>query len=261
MHSIDVDGITLAYEDTAGSGPAVLLVHGFGGTSRRMAAQLEHLRATHRVIAVDRRGHGASDAPQQEYTVQVAADDVAAVAAAAGIEHAVVVVESMDRIGYELAARRPDLVAGLCVIDGPTYAGGDFAQQSAAFAAGLDSPGYQDAIAGFANAMIFAPDNDALLRARVLEGVLATPQHVLASGWRAFIGYDVDAALADMRCPLLMIDAGFPKDLDRLRAACPQLQVTEIAGHGHLPHVFAPATFNAVLDRFLAACSHAPIAV
>lgn len=255
MQTIDRDGVTLAYEASGTGEPAVVLVHGFGGAWWHLEPQYDHFRYAHRTVAVDRRGHGASGAPDTEYTIEQAADDVAAVAGAAGIERAVVVVESMDKIGFDVAARYPGLVAGVAVIDGPTFAGPQYQEAFRAFAAALGTGGYRDAIRGFADAMVFVEGNDPLTRARVIDGVTSTPQHVLASSWNHFITYDLDAALARVACPVLVIDAGFPKDLERLRAACPQLEVAEVKGHGHLAQLFAPASVNAALEAFVARCT------
>lgn len=260
MQTIDRDGVTLAYE-AAGSGePAVLLVHGFGGARWHLAPQYDHFRASCRTVAVDRRGHGDSDAPVGAYTIQQAADDVAAVAAAADVERAVVVVESMDKIGFDLAARYPRLVAGLAIIDGPTYAGPQYQEAFRGFEGALGTPGYREAVRGFADRMVFVDDNDPVVRARATDGVASTPQHVLASSWHHFVGYDLDDTIGEVGCPVLVVDACFPKDLDRLRAACPQVEVVRVPGHGHLPQLFAPATVNAALEGFVARCS-APVTV
>ena len=48
---------------TAGSGPPMLLLHGFTGTARTWSAGLEIWSASHRVVAPDLLGHGGSEAP------------------------------------------------------------------------------------------------------------------------------------------------------------------------------------------------------
>jgi pimeloyl-ACP methyl ester carboxylesterase len=71
------NGVRLAYIDSGDGPKSILLVHGWGYDHTALAPQIEFFRNSYRVIAVDLRGHGASDAPHEEYTVQVFADDLA----------------------------------------------------------------------------------------------------------------------------------------------------------------------------------------
>jgi hypothetical protein len=76
MNTLDRKGITLAYQE-AGSGTSpVLLVHGFGCDHTFLLPQLRFLGDRRRTVTVDLRGHGASDAPKQDYTMAGFADDL-----------------------------------------------------------------------------------------------------------------------------------------------------------------------------------------
>lgn len=56
------DGVELEVR-VAGSGPGLLLLHGFGGAKEDFADHLDVLARDHRVVTFDHRGHGASDQP------------------------------------------------------------------------------------------------------------------------------------------------------------------------------------------------------
>jgi pimeloyl-ACP methyl ester carboxylesterase len=71
------DGVTLYYE-TYGQGEPLLLIHGNGGSIGTMAAQIEHFRKDHRVIAMDSRDHGRSGDSAGPITYEKMADDQAA---------------------------------------------------------------------------------------------------------------------------------------------------------------------------------------
>ena len=56
------DGVALEVTDS-GSGPALLLVHGFGGAKEDFADHVDALASPYRVVTFDLRGHGESDCP------------------------------------------------------------------------------------------------------------------------------------------------------------------------------------------------------
>jgi 3-oxoadipate enol-lactonase len=78
------NGVKLAYVEE-GTGEAVVLLHGFCGSSRYWDKLIPLLSRTHRVLAVDLRGHGHSAAPDEPYSMERFAEDIALWAEAAGL--------------------------------------------------------------------------------------------------------------------------------------------------------------------------------
>ena len=74
---LDVHDIEIAYEDV-GSGPAVVLLHGYPFNRSLWHAQAEALRQDYRVITPDLRGHGASSVGPLPATIELMAGDVLA---------------------------------------------------------------------------------------------------------------------------------------------------------------------------------------
>jgi pimeloyl-ACP methyl ester carboxylesterase len=62
------DEVALAYNQAGDGDPALVLVHGLSCHRGFWTAQLTHFAASHRVLAIDLRGHGDSDTPRQHYT-------------------------------------------------------------------------------------------------------------------------------------------------------------------------------------------------
>jgi pimeloyl-ACP methyl ester carboxylesterase len=121
MPYLNRDGVALYYEEAGSGGPPLLLVHGFAGDLSNFAPQYEYFRRHHRVVAVDRRGHGRSDKPEQTYSIAGFADDLAWTCRELGLHRPVVVVHSQGGLGLELVAAYPDLAGALVTLDAPFF--------------------------------------------------------------------------------------------------------------------------------------------
>lgn len=110
------DGTNLAVE-SIGTGPVILMLPGLGYGSWSWCRQIPELATDHRVIAVNNRGTGNSDRPPGPYTIDLMAEDAAAVLDALDAGPAHVVGASMGGyMGLTLALRYPSLVKSLILI-------------------------------------------------------------------------------------------------------------------------------------------------
>jgi 3-oxoadipate enol-lactonase len=89
MPSTRINNIEIAYDDQ-GSGPAVVLIHGYPFNRSMWTEQTQSLADRFRVITLDLRGHGDSDASTGASTMQLMAEDVAQLMDQLGVERAVV---------------------------------------------------------------------------------------------------------------------------------------------------------------------------
>lgn len=112
---MQVNGKELAV-DVDGDGPAVLLVHGLGGTSSFYQPQADALADRFRVIRPDLEGSGRSPVTG-ELSIAGYVDDLVGVLDALGVESARVAGHSMGTLVVrELAARHPDRVSHLALL-------------------------------------------------------------------------------------------------------------------------------------------------
>ncbi len=103
-----------------GSGPAVILIHGFGDTGDMWVRLGEELARDHTVIVPDLRGMGLSAKPSDGYDKWTQAADMRAVLEALGIERADVVGHDIGTmVAYAYAARYRDKTEKLVVMDAP----------------------------------------------------------------------------------------------------------------------------------------------
>jgi 3-oxoadipate enol-lactonase len=112
---VDVGGVQIAWEARGPAGaPAVVFSHSLGAARWMWAPQAAALAADYRVVLVDTRGHGKSDAPPGPYTVEALAGDLLAVADAAGAARFHMCGLSMGgHIGLWLADHHPERLISL----------------------------------------------------------------------------------------------------------------------------------------------------
>ena len=103
-----------------GTGPAVLLLHGFGDTGDMWAPLATELSKDHTVVVPDLRGLGLSEHPDAGYTKKNQAVDIAGVMDALGVKSAALVTHDIgNMVGYALAAQYSSRISRWVVIDAP----------------------------------------------------------------------------------------------------------------------------------------------
>jgi pimeloyl-ACP methyl ester carboxylesterase len=113
----EVNGTRLHYL-TAGQGPAVILLHGFGETSHMWLPLIAKLAAGHTVIAPDLRGAGSSAKPASGYDKKSLAVDIHALAQSLGEHKAIVVGHDIGlMVAYAYAAQYPAEVERIVLMD------------------------------------------------------------------------------------------------------------------------------------------------
>ena len=116
--SVFVNGAHIRYRVSGSGIQPLVLIHGAGAHHMWFYRMFEALERDWRVIVVEFSGHGASD-HRNAYSVQLWADEIAAVIQAEDAAPAVIVGHSMGaRIGVALASEHADLVSRLVMLDG-----------------------------------------------------------------------------------------------------------------------------------------------
>ncbi|MEY9929901.1 pimeloyl-ACP methyl ester carboxylesterase [Catenulispora sp. GP43] len=114
---IPVNGIEVNVA-VSGTGPALLMLHGFPHTWRLWSAVIGPLSEHHRVIAPDLRGLGDSTRAADGYDAENLARDAEELLAALDVDHAAVAgIDAGAAPAFLLALRRPDLVRRLVLME------------------------------------------------------------------------------------------------------------------------------------------------
>jgi len=123
---IDTNG-TKYFVRVGGTGPAVVMLHGFGDTGDMWAPIAAKLMKDHTVIVPDLRGMGLSAHPDTGYTKKNQAVDVAGVLDHLKVDKADLVTHDIgNMVGYAFAAQYPNRVTRWVVIDAPIPGVGDW---------------------------------------------------------------------------------------------------------------------------------------
>ena len=115
---VDCNGVRISAV-VGGSGPPVLLLHGYPQTKAMWGAVTPLLAERHTVIAADLRGYGDSDKPSgDQYSKREMAADQFTLMNTLGFDRfALVGHDRGARVGHRLALDHPDAVTALAVLD------------------------------------------------------------------------------------------------------------------------------------------------
>jgi pimeloyl-ACP methyl ester carboxylesterase len=262
------EGVELAVE-TAGSGPGLMLVHGFGGAKEDFADHVPTLARDHTVVVFDHRGHGASDKPDDPamYSLERLAADTLQVADAVGLDSFRLLGHSMGGMTSRkiplIAPERVDALIMMDTLTGPI-------------------PGFDPDLMDAAAEVALTRGKDALKELLDMATVLETPAYhrVLAErpGYLEFVEKkwadlssvmwgalakalahqtdDTEALVASLTVPLLIIvgeqDTPFLKPSQALKQLIPSASLAVIPDAGHSPQFENPHAWIDVMLKFLA---------
>lgn len=264
MPRVRVGDVQLHYLDAGpAQGEAVLLIMGWGGDHTAWAFQIPALASRYRVIALDNRGAGQSDAPDMPYTIRGMAADALALLDALGIRRAHVCGASMGgMIAQELALAAAERVLSLqlhCTLARGDAYGALLVESLLRIRACEDAAGWARALLPWLvsrRTVAEHPEFVSLWVQRAVDNPYPTSLVGLRRQAEAVAGHDTLDRLGRIAMPTLvttgtediLVPPAFSREIHaRIRGA----EMVEIPGAGHIHFIEQAETFNAACLAFL----------
>jgi haloalkane dehalogenase len=260
-------GTTLGYREM-GTGPAVLLVHGWPTSSFLWRDVMPGLAATNRVLAIDLPGFGASDKPpHSRYTFADFEQAIDGFLAAVQIDEVALAAHDIGGpVAVHWALNRPGRVTRLALLNTLLYP--EFDDSVIQFVIELATPAtraHRTSDAGLAEVMRLGMHDPTLIDDDVLAGVFAPFESPAERRALALAGIglepqgfaEIAAGLGSLTMPVRAIygedDRVLPDvatTMSRLAGDVPHAEVTAIAECGHFLQEEAPDVVGTLLAEF-----------
>jgi pimeloyl-ACP methyl ester carboxylesterase len=260
VDAVEIDGLRVAYE-RAGSGPALVLLHGILDDARAWRPQVDGLCDAFTVVAWEAPGCGHSDDPPEGFTAADYADCLAALVETLGLERPALCGLSWGSgLALELYRRRPDLPSALVLASG--YAGWkgslppDEVARRLAQCLAESEMAPEDFVPGWIPGLLTdaAPPG-------LVDEVVAVMSDFHPAGYRAmalaFAELDLRPVLPTITVPTLLLwgehDRRSPVPVaEAMHSQIPGSQLVVLPGVGHLGNLEASDAFNQAVRSFLA---------
>jgi pimeloyl-ACP methyl ester carboxylesterase len=249
MAKLNRNGVNIYYE-VHGSGPVILLTHGYSATAQMWKGQIEPLTKKNTLVTWDMRGHGQSDYPvdQSAYSEEATVGDMAAILDAVGAKKAIIGGLSLG--GYmSLAFYRahPERTNALLIIDtGPGFKKDDaretWNKRARETGDRYDKEGLAVLKSGSAE-RAYAVHRSADGLANAARGMLAQKNSAVIE------------VLPNIKVPSIVIvganDTPFLAASDYMAAKIPGCKKAVIPNAGHAANIDQPQAFNEAVLGFL----------
>ena len=249
----DFDGNKLHYYDIGNqdSKNALFFIHGWTGNTE-LWRQSYSAFPKYRVIVVDLIGHGQSDKPKVEYTMEYFAKGLDAVLKKAKLKKAILVGHSMGMpIARQFYQMYPDRTLGIVNVDGSIRAFPE-SMQFDGFIANLKSD-YAKTRDGFIDSML-VPMKDEMAKEAIRASNRATSDYVGISALSQY-GKPELWKTDPIRVPVLAIFAAspwWPADIETFhRSIAPDLEFHMWKGPTHFLFMERPKEFNETVAAWI----------
>ncbi len=247
---VEFDNNKVHFQSVGDGKKALIFIHGWACSAYFWKRSVNEF-PEYRVIAVDLPGHGKSDKPEADYSMEYFANSIKAVMKKANVKKAVLVGHSMGtpviRQFYRLY---PKEVAGLVIVDGSLRTGTE--EQMEQFISPFRA-NFKESSTGMIDGML-QPVKDKNLKQEIRASMTATPDHVGLGAMEGMI--DRKIWFEDkINVPVLAIMAKSPwwkaDEEEYFKSVAPKMKFQMWEGVSHFLMMEKPEKFNAEIKAFV----------
>jgi pimeloyl-ACP methyl ester carboxylesterase len=248
------DRMKVHYKSLGKGEMALVFVHGWTADLTSWRYQVPAFDGKVRMVLIDLPGHGKSDKPKIDYTMDLFAKAVDAVLTDAGVKKAVLAGHSMGTpVVRQFYRRYPKKVAGLVAVDGRLQAFKLPPERMKTILAQFEGPDFKATVGKFIDGML-TKDTPDEVRKHLKEAYPTAPRHVAVSAMKAMMDSSIwkDDSI---KVPLLAVMAKGPfwtAEYEKyVRKLAPDVDYQMMDGVGHFLMMEKPKEFNALVFAFL----------
>lgn len=250
---IKVNDIELFYEIHGEGEQPIIFSHGWMCDSSVWNSQIEFFSKKYKVITYDQRGHGMSDKPKADYSIETLSNDLFSLIQELNLEKVILVGHSMGGMtALTFALNHPDKVSKLVLVG--TSAKMSFSGRVQLWIF-LHIFSYESFARGMIDFQYFEPSEQ--VKKKALEGAMKTPKFAAYECFTEFMkNYDIRDRIYEIKVPTLIIvgekDTATPvkmsQDLNRgIKGS--KLQI--IPDSKHMVMIDKPKELNGIIEEFI----------
>lgn len=236
--------------------PPLFMIHGWCSRHEIWDHQIRHFRKHHRILLLDRRGHGRSTSSGSGHDAAGHADDIAAVMQAAGLKRVVAIGHAGGCPGtLEFVRANPRRVRAGIMVDTYLYPQPKLGDPNSPFGALVESqieklrgPKAKSAFQAWYTGFFDPKGERGAIRDIVIDAA-KTPDLVKISELEGML-VDTAAIADEIAQPMLWLTADAAKQ-EYIRKHLSNVAFAQVYGAGHFPQFEQPAQTNAIIETFL----------
>ncbi|MBB6372132.1 alpha/beta fold hydrolase [Chryseobacterium shigense] len=247
------DGQNIHYKESGHGNPSILFVHGWLGNGEWWSSQQEYFKEKYHIVQMDLAGHGKSGTSRKEWTSELYADDIQAVANQIDSREIILVGHSMSgAYVLEAALKTPDVKA-LILIDTVKNLDEAFTEEQAEQILFVHYRNdFKNAVENILPQYLFTGKTPSDVKQKLQDEFLQNTSEKAIDLLRPLYKKDFRETAAKVKIPVRAISSdNFPTNIENNRKYLKDYNSIEIAGTGHYPMLENPEEFNRILDDIL----------
>lgn len=233
-----------------------IFIHGWISNSEFWRNQIEYLKNKRRMIILDLRGHGRSDKPKEDYSIEKFSEDLNSFMNKMEIVKAILVGHSMGgMINLQFTLNHQEKVEKLILIDTVAKSVFSLRRKMLFFMSQIAFSISYEAFMRYYLTRMYRKNYPKVILEKTLEKVLKNPKYVVTSCYSSIKRFNVSQELARITIPTCIIHGGesfIPiSQAKYIEKRIPNAYLVVIEGAGHATPREAPKKVNKILEQFI----------